>query len=899
MDVHGQLKEASLELVTATPANLPEGKIYQKSGRVAHVSGGAEKILVDENTAQNLSNKLLDKPEILNEQIVTPIAKPSAPAAGKYKLYMKADGNWYRQDSAGVEVLVNNVTSLDAVNSRIDSTIAEFDNKLALVRKNFLEFSAIAAPLISINQTGSTISNFQVVDPTKNCEYYYGAKTVIFTQVFRDFESKSSVEPTSTAHIIETSSAECRAFGNSIVLSGGNNGVPYKIDIGNAGRLKFSFFGTAINLLAVKTNDGGFTPTDSFNLWLDGVVVPMIVSKADIVASETQPFLSIPVAKNLTPGYHEIEMSVLSSTAIALIGYESFCSTPVRTQGSLYVRGNVYELTQQSFNPSVDFPVGANGGRVTAYHDLNDNTTKHIVNNVGLTALYGTSVTHAEEEVIKTYVPQDFSFRYATDPFNANATAALRGGFSSDRMASLHGTMKGANGEMIEASGASLFFNFFGTGLDIELGSIPISNQQDYDIFIDGKSTSDAKIAYNNGFFQKVCQNLPLSSHRIEIRLATTGNGTKNMPMAISKFVVYGPKKPALAPNQIPLAQFYVMPAFNAANITAVTTDTANNPFYGNAVGTYRVCAVEHCVPSESASAYAMGTNMETIYNGLMPVKYQSPSTNQRVVLSLTGTGFVLRFEGATSSFPIVDVLVNGQILTSGNFPGATIEGYPALNMNPATGKFATGSATMGRNPSLMVSGLPFGTYLVEIVSTAGTLKYMGCDVISPVVGTLEADGVITNFNNGFIYSGVSCLKPSTNKEKPREKRFLHSTGWFTGGAPKNTTTTFTPIKMTNLHAIYSKGQNFRVKAVFKTTHSAANAFRSVQMLTGGFMGATKYQATATITNSSTEMTHLFDHRIFLPKGWHKIDFALFNETAGTATFFGPSTFEMIAEEEV
>lgn len=116
--IYSQLEKAQLENTTSDAASMPPGFItYRTDLSVAKVSNGAlMKMLIDEDSSQTLANKtltspqvnspILATPEVTGEMLLNQITTPANPAAGKDKLYFKADDYLYTLNSAGVETRV-------------------------------------------------------------------------------------------------------------------------------------------------------------------------------------------------------------------------------------------------------------------------------------------------------------------------------------------------------------------------------------------------------------------------------------------------------------------------------------------------------------------------------------------------------------------------------------------------------------------------------------------------------------------------------------------------------------------------------------------------------------------------------------------------------------------------
>ena len=110
--IYGQLEKAQLENTTSDTASHPKGMItYRTDLNQAKVSNGTTyKLLIDEDSAQTLSNKTYANPSITGAITAAQTTTPANPSAGNNKLYFKSDGKLYTLDSSGNEAAVGSGT---------------------------------------------------------------------------------------------------------------------------------------------------------------------------------------------------------------------------------------------------------------------------------------------------------------------------------------------------------------------------------------------------------------------------------------------------------------------------------------------------------------------------------------------------------------------------------------------------------------------------------------------------------------------------------------------------------------------------------------------------------------------------------------------------------------------
>ena len=108
MKVFSQLEKAQLENTTSDTGSLPKGMItYRTDLNIAKISNGTAMLaLIDESSAQTLSNKTYASPSITGFSNWAQTTTPATPSAGNNRMYFKADGKLYTLDSAGNEAQV-------------------------------------------------------------------------------------------------------------------------------------------------------------------------------------------------------------------------------------------------------------------------------------------------------------------------------------------------------------------------------------------------------------------------------------------------------------------------------------------------------------------------------------------------------------------------------------------------------------------------------------------------------------------------------------------------------------------------------------------------------------------------------------------------------------------------
>jgi len=150
MKVNSQLERAQFENLSSLPGAATTGRVAfnTTTGFVAVDNGSAWKPLVDDSTAQTLTNKTLTSPSLTTPTVNISLftnqgSTPSNPSAGTTKVYTKTDNNIYTLNSSGIETQIGGVVY---INAHLESTNGpSVGTSDAVVKFNTTEFDTNSA----------------------------------------------------------------------------------------------------------------------------------------------------------------------------------------------------------------------------------------------------------------------------------------------------------------------------------------------------------------------------------------------------------------------------------------------------------------------------------------------------------------------------------------------------------------------------------------------------------------------------------------------------------------------------------------------------------------------------------------------------------------------------------
>jgi len=491
------------------------------------------------------------------------------------------------------------------------------------------------------------------------------------------------------------------------------------------------FLGTGLDLL-ILTNSGSTPPdlrvsvdggAEGGNIWISGALNP----NAGRNFSTNQP---LTIVSGLAYGMHTVKIRQINTSTWSwgVYGYDVLneSTTSLRTSpGVAYSGGKELRLAAtgtQSYNSGfVSGTLGSRGGRVLVY--LQDGVLKKAVQPTDVAQANFSSANHTNEEMIRKYNFREFGSA-RSDDFSYQSGSA-----QSDRVFTLDDgttTLVGQNCTADQVRGGEdnvwvtggsnrfLMITFVGTGLDIVASSTSDGSPRTFtSVLVDGVNIGGFTTSVINYTHFKIVSGLPYGTHTVKF----VGDGGGASP-GIKDFLVYVPKKPTLPSDAVEVADYNLMATF-VANATASVEAIAT--------GVLRKSARREL--NYHVGAWVSGLDAA---GGVAGVENNINTVGAKFTHTFFGTGFDLRFSVGTNRSSSVQININGNNATTGNFPTlvSSVVGGAAFN---------TGTGVMNQNNTsaaggVRISGLPLGKYTVEFINGTTNFIVVGAiDVITPV----------------------------------------------------------------------------------------------------------------------------------------------------------------------
>lgn len=635
--------------------------------------------------------------------------------------------------------------------------------------------------------------------------------------------------------------------------------------------IEIVFYGTGLNILTdfyagaqdVRSSvDGG---AEGVNLWTGGTGYSSALTARNYATNNIMQ-----VASNLPLGVHTVKVRLaIATSGISIFGFEALTATSAiqLNPGISYVNGLKLVTTGTSttpYNSSFETgTLGVRGGRVVVYQKA-DGTIGKAVTPVGSQLNY-TSADHTNEEITRAIHFREFGAGRADDfsqQFsNANRAFTLDDGCTTLVCQNHVNTNFGLGDTLVLSSGSGDFWTltFVGTGLDF-INSRNAPTTLTYSVIVDGITTVSSVAIGGTGQNNvvKLVSGLPYGTHTVKL-LATSGGQT----LAVSKFLVYGPKKPAIPTNAIELADYNVVANFvGAANTasaeslnvsTGVIRKTNNREI--SYIGTWTVGSI--------ATSYPSGMGVTTATNG------------DSWSYTFWGTGFeILASFGSTGNSHLIQV------------DGVNYTGTAIAKSSNGTSTWTPGTSTWlvsGPNGSrLQVTGLTLGVHTVRMQKASATdqLLMMGIDIITPI--HVSKSNAFTDLQNTLSVGNQSIsdnrkttpLKDQTASQKP----WSQATGITSG--PTTTSTGLIPLADMSV-AIKTTGGAMEI--YYSCDFTNANLGNSVNVqayVDGVSVGVLRAISVTTASNAFPTSDSFI---VPVSAGVHKVDL-YWSTSGGTAT---------------
>lgn len=495
--------------------------------------------------------------------------------------------------------------------------------------------------------------------------------------------------------------------------------------------------------------------------------------------------------------------------------------------------------------------LGTRGGCVLVYLK-NDGTIGKAVTPTDATALYLTNASHANEEAIRTHHFREFGCGRADDFSSLITTASNRAFTLDDGVTTLAGqnvlilaSSVSAEGFHVNAANDFLTLTFIGTGLDA-INVRTVSSAGQYTVYVDGVSQGVNQVfgIGNN----KICSGLPYGTHTVKI-LATSVAGAG---FALSQFIVYAPKKPALPVGSVEVAQYYKMADY-VANTVAGATTLATGVLRKSCGREFTYEGTGWTVPLEILATSGLLANTNV--------------SGAKIRYTFFGTGFDFRFKTHSNSSSNVTVNIDG----STNHSSLTTSVYgTGATFVAATGVLDQLDAATTFGSGLAISGLTLGLHTITFTNnTTNFLVFEALDIISPIhAPTINGPYVVQNTlslgNNGFL-----DLRKFNKRDIVLSNQGNISQAFGVANAPTSTSTA--PVPLADMSVTHlSKTGRIRISATSSIRNSSAGASTIIAI----YINGVRLSPTKALDESVSLYYSIYSDYIVLnvPIGINKID---------------------------
>lgn len=657
-----------------------------------------------------------------------------------------------------------------------ESKLKSDANAMPFLKTGFQNFVDESNKLTATTTTGtpatgrfySSITNrTSIPDLTQDLKSRMGIERVMTQQIFQiQNEFGSSGEPVWGA--LNDDKGIIRFVGSGWVNTISNSGR--FIASSTVGEyVEITFYGTGLNLLKALGGttyamsylvDGSGSPTTFFNVATSGIIVSRNYSSNQVIQ----------VVSGLSLGVHTVKIAVVT-TGINFYGFEILNeSSSIKTNpGTAYINGKKVTTAAQdstSYNTGV---TGTKGGRMLVYQD-SDGVIRRSFQATDASPLIASSANHQNEEVIRTYNFREFGVGKSDDFSLLTSSAsdrafALDDGTTSLRAESSNVITSGSI-EFLNTGSASNYwvFSFVGTGLDIFcVRNGTLGNLQ---LIVDGTlntTYSMASTGVNPGIV-KIASGLPYGTHTV--RVLRDGS---NDSLAVSQFIVYGPKKPTLSSGSIELGDYNVMANYSA-------TSTVNSL-------------------SVSTGVMAKSMSRELVYVGTWSALALNTNVAGGLYTNTTSAGAYFEYTFFGSG---IEVLANsiGSTTTTIQIDGVAYTGSATAIGTSAVWTSGTSTWTVSNDNGgrLQISGLSLGLHKIRVTWATGNFFLHHLHVITPIhsyKSNLYADLQNTLPVGSNAISDNRKITP-VKESLPAQKAWAQAVGVTIG--PTTNSTSFVPM---------------------------------------------------------------------------------------------------------
>jgi hypothetical protein len=321
---------------------------------------------------------------------------------------------------------------------------------------------------------------------------------------------------------------------------------------------------------------------------------------------------------------------------------------------------------------------------------------------------------HSQEEIIRRINFREFGANRADDFSTLSSTSSDRAFTLDDGTTTLVGddvdVTTAYGGECLVANASADFWTltFVGTGLDLYAAND--GNGRACQVYIDGANVGilDPGAALNGSSTLRVCSGLPYGTHTVKVE---RDGGTNSW--GVKDFIIYGPKKPELAEDELELAEYNIMADY------AISPDNYSEGDISQ--GTLRKNALREMT-------YSGTWNIPALDPSLGGFRVASSTSSSYVEYTFFGTGFDLKMDLSTSSS--VTLSLDG----SSDFTSYTSQVYNSVSetWTPATGVYSLNS---GPYTGLSISDIPLGVHTLRVTNTVAVqeIRLHFLDIHTPI----------------------------------------------------------------------------------------------------------------------------------------------------------------------
>lgn len=588
---------------------------------------------------------------------------------------------------------------------------------------------------------------------------------------------------------------QIRVIGENI--SGNDtNGPTGIVPLNSGGYVEFTFYGTGFNILSMLEA----TAQDA-RVSIDGGpeganIFPGASGSNVLIGRNYSANQVIPVVKGLSLGLHTAKIRNNSASLWRISGFEALNeSTELRlTAGSQLFKGKKRTLSAPDTTAyNSDFEsgtLGTRGGHVLVYQKSDGSIGKAVTPTEATQQNLG-SANHSNEEIIRVFSHSEFGMG-RTDDFSTLYTADARYFTLDDGTTTLVGSnveQFGSNNVSLHPaiSGSFWAITFVGTGLDVTQYDSVSGTTDTHDVYVDGIQVATGQtwtLSAGAKVRRKIVSGLPYGTHTVRV----TRTAMATWGLAVSDFIIYGPKTPDLPTGAKEIADYFIMGDFTANTVAGQDRMST---------GVLRKDSSREM--QYSGSSWFVGVNPAVLVGG---ANVESLSNTGTIKYTFFGTGFDMRFTADATRSSNISVNLNSTAVTSANFPtstigvygtGITYDGQTGGNITAVTNILDENNGSAVSGCGFHVSGLPLALYEIEFVGNTNGLTIDTLDIITPI-HTPKRNGPITIQKVNEIGSeSIGDLRRFSRKDVPKISRQERVRG--ISGATTQTVTAYRPVQ--------------------------------------------------------------------------------------------------------